>query len=119
MVDYTTPVGKTRLLAGDVDTTAGLLLTDQQMQALLDMEGGDERLAAAQALDIIASSEALISKKIQTQDLQTDGPATAKALRAQAVELRRQSDEGAGDAGGFDIIPYIPSQYQELTEDQL
>lgn len=106
-IDYTTSLGRVRLLAGDVDET-NLLLTDEQITALLAMDA-DVRSAAAQALDIIASSEALVSKKIRTQDLSTDGPAVAKELRAQATELRRQAADGDGDdTTGLDIVDFDP-----------
>lgn len=104
-IDYTTSLGRVRLLAGDVDET-NLLLTDEQITALLAMDA-DVRSAAAQALDIIASSEALVSKKIRTQDLSTDGPAVAKELRAQATELRRQAADG-DDTTGMDIVDFDP-----------
>lgn len=106
-LDTTVPIGKARLLTADVDPTAPLL-TDDQYQGLLDLENGSVRLAAAQALDIMASSEALVSKKIRSQDLQTDGPAVAAELRARASELRRQVDDGYddGDDTGLVIIDF-------------
>lgn len=88
------------------------LLSDANLQTLLDLEGGDDRLAAAQALDIVASSEALVSKKIKLLDLQTDGPAVAKALREHATELRRQVAEGAGDSeGGFGVVEMVVDDF--------
>ena len=58
------------------------------------------------ALDAMATSDILISRKIRTQDLQTDGPAVAAALRALGQALRMGAD--AVDADGaalFEIIP--------------
>jgi hypothetical protein len=107
-VDPTTPIGLVRLLATDVDEDAPLF-TDAQITAFLTLEAQDTRLAAAQALDTIASSEVLVSKKIRTQDLATDGPAVAAELRARAAELRRQSDTGQGatdDDADFAIVPF-------------
>lgn len=46
------------------------------------------RYAAADAIDALANNEALVLKKIKTEDLETDGPATANALRAGARSLR-------------------------------
>ncbi|MFI7113961.1 hypothetical protein ACIBK9_47125 [Nonomuraea sp. NPDC050227] len=106
-IDYTTDRGRVRLLIPDVDE-ANLLLADDQIDAFLSLEGS-VKLAAAQALDAIASSEALVSKAIRTQDLQTDGPKVAAELRARASELRRQVDEGVGDDSvGFDIVDFDP-----------
>lgn len=48
--------------------------------------------AAADVIDALANNEALVMKKIKTEDLQTDGPATANALRAGAKALRAQAD---------------------------
>lgn len=64
--------------------------------------------AAADAIDALANNEALVLKKIKTEDLQTDGPATANALRAGARALRQQADdEDAAEADNFfDIIPF-------------
>jgi hypothetical protein len=120
--DYTfdAPSGLATFLAGHLPAAGQevvipyrhTLLSDADLQALLDLEDADDRLAAAQALDIIASSEALVSKKIKLLDLQTDGPAVANALRAHAAELRRQVAEGAGsDDGGFAIAELVVDDF--------
>lgn len=104
-VDPTTDVGMIRLLSTDVDTAAPIF-TDGQIQAFLTLEGS-VRLAAAVALETIAASEALVSKKIRTADgLSTDGPAVAAELRARATALRAQATAaGEGDSFAFDIVP--------------
>lgn len=95
-----------RLLIADTNPAARLFRLDE-LQDFLDLEG-HLKLAAAQALDVIASSEALTSKKIRTLDLQTDGPAVAKELRERAAELRRQVADGDGDDSvGFDIVDFV------------
>jgi hypothetical protein len=109
-VDPTTDVGMVRLLATDLDQVEPLF-TDAQIEAMLDLEGGVKR-AAALALETTAVSEALIGKKIRTQDLQTDGPAVAKELRERAALLRKQADtadETAAEADegfGFDFVDF-------------
>ncbi|MBN6054520.1 hypothetical protein JYK22_21440, partial [Nonomuraea sp. RK-328] len=106
-IDYSTDVGRVRLLIPDTDEQ-NALLNDPQIDALLDMEGG-VKLAAAAALDIIASSEVLVSKVITTQDVSTDGAKVAAELRDRAAELRRQVDEGVGDDNvGFDVVDFDP-----------
>jgi hypothetical protein len=86
-----TDVGTVRLLISDTSPeNGGRIFTDTEIQAFLDLEGGAVKLAAAQALDAIASNEAMVSKRIRTLDLQTDGPAVAKALRDHAANLREQ-----------------------------
>jgi hypothetical protein len=111
-IDYTTDLGKVRLLISDVDETSPTL-QDAQITAFLTMEG-DVKLAAAAALDTIARSEALVSKVIRTQDLQTDGPRLAAELRASASELRRQVFAGdTDDDGGITIVDFDP--YRAFT----
>lgn len=106
-IDYDTDLGRVRLLISDVDETAPTL-TDAQLEALLDMEGDNVKLAAAAALDTIARSEALVGKVIRTQDLQTDAARLSAELRAHASELRRQVREDDDDDGGFDIVDFDP-----------
>lgn len=100
-----------------------VLLLDATIQAFLDLQLSDDdvtvadsdvyRLAAAMALDAIASSQALILKKIEMLDLKTDGPAVAKALREHAATLRALVFEQGEDT--FDIIEQINDTfgYQE------
>lgn len=104
-VDPTTEIGQVRLLATDIDEDA-LLLTDAQITALLTLEDGVRRAAAA-ALETIATSEVLVSKVLRTQDLATDGAKVSTELRARAADLRNQADR-ADDAiaSGFDIADF-------------
>ena len=55
-------------------------------------------------------SEALISKVIKTEDLQTDGAKVAMALRAVARDLddSADNDDDREGAEGFDIVPFYP-----------
>lgn len=99
-----TDVATVRLLIADTASdSAKQLLSDNQLRQFLALEGGQVKLAAAQALDTIASSEALVSKAIKTQDLSTDGPKTAEALRKHAATLRGQvkADVDESDDGFF------------------
>lgn len=101
-IDYSTPTGQVRLLIADLDE-AELLFRDDQVAAFLSLNGDTVKLAAAAALEAIAASEVLISKKIRTQDLATDGPAVAAALRELAKTLRDQ----AADVDGADIFDIV------------
>lgn len=105
-----------RVLVGDTDKA---MFDDQEIEAFLALNPGSVRRAAAQALDVVAVSEALLSKKITSQDLATDGPAVAEALRKQAAALRAQADAEEGASGGaFDVVewPYGQAARPELTE---
>lgn len=84
------------------------MLTNVQIQALLDQYSGSDtasavKLAAADALDIIASSEAMIQKRIKLLDLTTDGPAVADSLRKHAKTLR----EGIQSEPSFDFAEQV------------
>lgn len=68
------------------------LLSDDDLDTFLTLQTDDVRLAAAMALDTIASNEALVQKKISILDLKTDGPAVAKSLREHAAQLREEAD---------------------------
>ncbi|GAB7016185.1 hypothetical protein [Methanogenium cariaci] len=91
--DPTTTAGKVRLLCTDKDDSKQIF-TDEEIAAFLSMNGNDYRLAAAQALDQIASSQILILKYISANGLTTNGKAVAEALHLQAESLRRQADDG-------------------------
>lgn len=115
-----TDVGLVRLLIPDTDTDPDVrLFTDDELQAFLTLELSVRR-AAAQALEVAASSEVLVSKVIRTRDgLQTDGAKVSDALLKRAAQLRKQADD-AGDPGGldtyFDIVDIPPTIYAELAE---
>jgi len=79
-----------RLLIGDTDQE---IFSDTELSNFLEINVGSVKRAAADALDTIASSEALLSKKITTQDRSTDGPAVAEALRKHADALRARARE--------------------------
>ena len=109
-LDYTTPIGLTRLLIPDTDEAAFLFL-DAEITAFLGLNAANPRRAAAEALEALASNEALVSKVIRTQDLSTDGAKVAAELRARAKQLRAQADEDAGvddGSGGFYVVDYRP-----------
>lgn len=93
MVDYNTPVGQIRLLVGDLDIGENQIFDDDQLNGFLSIADGSTKRAAADAIDVIATSEALISKVIQTQDRSVDGSKTADALRKHAAALRVRAKE--------------------------
>lgn len=90
-----------------------VLLLDDTIQALIDVEDesadatADIRLAAADALDAIASSQTLIQKKIKLLDLSTDGPAVAADLRKHANTLRKMVFSADFDEATFDIAEQV------------
>lgn len=100
-----TDIETIRLLLNDIDP-ASPVFQDEELQIFLTLEGGHVKLAAAQAIDANASNEALASKVLRTQDLQTDGAKLAQVLHAHAEQLRNQHANAVADAdaGFFEII---------------
>lgn len=118
----TSDLRRVRLLIADTDPATRMFRVDQ-LQDFLDMEGGSIKLAAASALGVISTSEALISKVIRTKDLTTDGAKLAAELRARAADLRRQATEEDPDISGyFDIVnfedPFTRAWGAEGTESE-
>lgn len=109
---------RVRVLINDYrpDDPGNVVFTDTEIQVFLDLEDGSVKRAAAQALDVIADDEALTSKAIRTQDLQTDGPKVADSLRKRATSLREQADDDEG--GFFQIVNPVGActHAPELTE---
>lgn len=98
--DPTAPVGVVRLLLNDVDSET-MVFTDAEITAFLSLEGDSIKRAAAQAIDTNATNEALASKVLRTQDLQTDGAKLADAMRRHAANLRTQADVEDEDSGFY------------------
>jgi Arc/MetJ family transcription regulator len=100
------------------------LFSDDTLDGYLVRARGSILRAAGFANLAIASSEAMISKVIRTQDLTTNGAAVADALRAVAKELFALADaeEAAAaraDEDFFYIIDYKQGwnrEHPELTE---
>ena len=97
--DVSTNAGKVRLLIADTDSEHAIF-QDDEIDAFLSLENGSIRLAAAQAIDTIATSEALILKVIRALDLQTDGAKLAEALFKRGRELRAQEESSLADPAG-------------------
>lgn len=111
-IDFTTALGQVRLLSSDVNEP-DFALTDDMVKGYLARYGlvynstpvGNRAAinrSAADMIDTIATSEALIGKVISTVDgLKTDAAKLADSLRKHAAVLRKQADdEGGDDQGG-------------------
>jgi hypothetical protein len=83
---------RVRLLIPDNDEQH-FIFSNVQIDEFLAMEENSVKLATAQCLDVIASSEALTLKVIKLLDLQTDGAKLSAELRARAKGLREQAEE--------------------------
>lgn len=118
--DFTTDVGKVRSLIADTmqldydeSDRPRYRIPDNQIESFLEISEGKIYAAAASALISIAVNEALISKVIKTEDLQTDGAKLATELRLNARDLfnkqKELDDIDAGKRG--DSFVYMPMQY--------
>ena len=101
---------------GDDET----LFSDTEIADFVTAGSNSVLRAAALACLAIGTSEALISKRIRTQDLQTDGPAMSDAMVKKATLLFKRADEedAKAEIGYFDIIDYGEgwTAVPELTE---
>lgn len=123
--DFSTPLGQLRALVSQTEqykdpanpaAPADYLMDDGHLKSFLALNGDKLYGAAADALLALAANEALVSKKIRTEDLSTDGSVIANSLRQIAQEFRtRQKDEDAEDAAleAFEIVDFThyPSQW--------
>jgi len=126
-VDYTSPVGRVRKYIPDVLPLPNpkdplepdsFMWTDEALQSFIDDEvsvpGADPTRAdlwraAAAVLVATANNENLILKKLVTDDLQTDGPAVAKAMLQAANSLiarANKDDRELTEEETFTIVPY-------------
>ena len=112
--DYSTAIGQTRLLIPDTEVLdnpidplepSEYIFNDSQIQAFLVLYSNNVKRAAAAAKLALATSEALISKVIKTDDLSTDGAKLGAELRAQAEILKKEADED-DSADAFSIVEY-------------
>lgn len=124
-LDEDTDIGAVRMIVQDINAEQALF-NDKAITRLLTLNGNDIRLAAAAALDIMASNQAMILKVIRLLDLSTDGAAVARALREHASQLRKDVAETDSVEGGlFDYAEMVTNAftarertwYQALRED--
>lgn len=121
--DLASSIGKMRLLIPDnkeyvIDAnnqvTTTYVFEDEELQVFIDLEDGYIRPGVALALETMASNEVYILKHITLMDLETDGPAVSKELRARAKDLRDQQTqaESRDDGGAFDIAEMVDTSFQ-------
>lgn len=116
-----TDIQKMRVLIPDNEQIfdGDYLFSDNDLNAYLEVANNSVLRAASYAVLAIATSEAIISKIIKTQDLSTNGAAVADALRLTAKQLADRADKEDELAGEFylNIVDYGVGQNRpELTE---
>lgn len=88
--DLATPVGVVRLLAADTDTQRAIF-TDAEISTYLILAGGSRFLAAALALDYVATDAAKCAVITKSDVLSTDPTKMAELVAARAATLREQA----------------------------
>lgn len=121
-----TDVELVRTLIPDTEAVFGddkdeYLFDDAQIQNFLTIGRGSVLRAAGHAMIAVGNSEALISKVIKTQDLQTDGSKLQDQWRAsgQAMFDRADKEDQEGALDYFEIVDYQEGwamERPELTE---
>lgn len=109
--DLSTDLGYIRFLILDDPTDP--LFADSEINGLLTRRGGSVKLTAADLLDIVARNEVLLTKKIVTQDLSTDGPEVALALREAAKQLREEAAQEAAEGVGADSWAFVVEEFPQ------
>lgn len=104
------------ILATQVRMLTGLAvdeLTDAEIFDWLDLNDGQPRLAAADALETYAGQ---LITAVQSDDISLDGSKRAGVLMARAARLRQQIADAAADSGFFFEVVDTPQARAELTE---
>jgi len=103
-----TDANKVRLLIPDTDVSGNHVFEDEEIAAFLAIEANDVRLAAAHALEVISSSEALKLKVLAVGDIKTDGAKLSDALMSRAKRLREAA--AMGDPADADSLPFATAE---------
>jgi hypothetical protein len=82
-----TDIATIRLLISDRQST---FFTDDELQAFLDLESSDVRMAAAQALDAMAADASQVAKAVSSGTFSQDLKSIPVQLAARADTLRKQ-----------------------------
>ncbi|NLX48410.1 MAG: hypothetical protein GXY82_00760 [Methanospirillum sp.] len=112
----TNDIGKVRLLVPDRVQT-GAAFTDEEITALLALEGGDVYGGAAAACDVLANDEALAGKVISANGVSTNGVAVGQYFSAKAEKYRARIGS-AGTAGG-EWVGVASAAVDQFTDTQI
>ncbi len=112
-IDFSSPVGQVRVLIPDLRKLEDLrdlrndpryLFADEEIEALLTVNGGNVKLAAADACDAIGMDKALQLLVLKTDDKQTDGAKLLAAIVGRARQLRASAREDEVNNLCFDVV---------------
>lgn len=112
-IDFTSPIGQVRVLIPDLRKLEDLrdlrkepryLFTDEEIGAFLAVNGGNVKLAAADACDAIGMDKSLQLLVLKTDDKQTDGAKLLSAIVGRARQLRASAREDEISNLCFDVV---------------
>lgn len=112
-IDFSSPVGQVRVLIPDLRKLEDLrdlrnepryLFADEEIEALLAVNDGNVKLAAADACDAIGMDKALQLLVLKTDDKQTDGAKLLAAIVGRARQLRASAREDEENNLCFDVV---------------
>lgn len=124
--DYGTDVGKLRALIPDSEqlpdengNNAAYIFSDDHLNVYLGLNSGNIRLAAADALEVLGTTEGFILKVLINQDQQTDGAKLMAQYLARAKQLRERNAAelellNAADEGSFTIVEFFLPGHAEV-----
>ena len=116
--DLSSDIGKIRVLLGDTDAEnissdigEYKFFSDDELDAFLDMYGGNVKLATARCMETIAGSQVLLLKSWSSDDLSVNGDRITDALRRVAAQLRAEAlDEESSEY--FNLIPFYAGEHE-------
>lgn len=112
-IDFSSPIGQVRVLIPDLRKLEDLrdlrsdpryLFADEEIEALLAVNSGNVKLAAADACDAIGMDKALQLLVLKTDDKQTDGAKLLAAIVGRARQLRASAREDEVNNLCFDVV---------------
>lgn len=98
-------VDQVRLLIPDTDPT-NQIFTDPQIETFLLLSGDKVFLAAARALEVAATDEAMTYKIVRTDDLSVNGVTGAELLLSRARRLRDDQNQSDAAAEGSFFLTF-------------
>ena len=109
--DTTTNIGKVRTLINDVSASS-FVLSDEEINVFLGIEGNDIYGSASSALDAIIINQQLLSKLIAAGDYKEDNRNVADKLTKISEKYRKLSMSTPADA--FAEVAVNDFNYQEM-----
>ena len=109
--DTTTNIGKVRTLINDTNS-ASFILSDEEINVYLGLEGNDIYSSAASALDSIIINQQLLSKLVAAGDYKEDNRNVADKLMKISERYRKIAVSTPADA--FAEVAVNDFNYQEI-----